>query len=156
MHTQSIPPPGGWGHNFVAATFTLYLFARCRRREHLSFALACGAFTLYDFFTAALYSAASSQASALWARWQMMAMALFCDRHASVRQRLRREPRAAASDSLSWPCFAAFGILAACGDFGLMFLADRPFTRVVKVTVGELTYHEATAGPLFPLYGLTE
>ena len=123
-------------------------------REHLLFSLLCFSVSLYDIFSAGLYSASSPEAGAFWQRFQIVAMVL----SGSFFLWFARDYTGLSSLRLPWLLTAIYGgvlLLGLWGPGGFDLLQSFPAVKHVRLPGGLLIhYHEMASGPAADILGI--
>ena len=149
MSVFSIPPIAMASITFYVGFYHLMIYLRLKRhREHLTFALMCLLVSLYDVFSAGLYSTQTLAEGFAWQRAQVIIMYLMTVAFVwFINDYISRKPT-------QWIyVLSALFILAVIGGLvnrpGMFWLADQPAIKSITLPFGlAVTYYEMTPGPI--------
>ena len=139
------------GITFYAGFYHMLIYAQqTRRRENFTFALTCFAVGLYAVSAAGLYSTTSVAAGAQWQRVQLIALALisaaflwFTADYTSYKSKTLLY--------ISLVFFFLCAMIQLVDRSGLTLAVDQPSIKEIRLLGLEITYYEATYGPLSTL-----
>jgi len=148
MNAFSIPPIIMASIAFYVGLYHLMVYLRLKqRRENLTFALMCFLVSLYDVFSAGLYSARSLAGGYVWQRSQVVTMYLISIALVwFVNDYVSRKPT-----QWIW-VLSTFFLVAAVGglmnSLGRFWLMDQPAVKEIHLPFTlTITYYEMTPGP---------
>ncbi len=149
MNTLSVPSIAMAAVTFyVALNHTLIYFRGARQREHVTFALTCLAWTLFDVCCAGLYNVNSVQAGIPWQRGQGIALNLAATGLLwFISDYTLLIPRRIPQIYLAYALLDT--IVALVERSGLKWLLDQPAIKNVQLFGSQITYYEVAPGPLF-------
>lgn len=151
MNTLSVPVVFMAGVTFYAGLYHWLVYRQTQRRENLTFALTCLSVGLYTVFCAGLYSAGSLAEGARWQRGQFISLALltisflwFVADYTPYRSK--------AILYLATLFFGLSAIIFVVDRSELTLVMNQPSIKEMRLFFGlEITYYEATFGPLASL-----
>ncbi len=139
------------GITFYAGFYHMLIYAQqTRRRENFTFALTCFAVGLYAVSAAGLYSTTSVAAGAQWQRVQLIALALI----SAAFLWFTADYTSYKSKPLLYTSLVFFFLCAMIqlvDRSGLTLAVDQPSIKEIRLLGLEITYYEATYGPLSTL-----